>query len=74
MFYLKITTGILGIILLVPVLIISLRIRANLKNNGVRNIKSYVKTNPDLAKKTKVLGYIGSIGFWLLVIALYINS
>jgi len=71
--YLKITIGLLGIILFVLTAMINLRYYVNLKKNGVRNIRMDVKTNPDIARKAKMWGFIGNIGFWLMVLANYIN-
>ena len=72
--YLKITIGLLGIILFVITAIFSLWTYVALKKEGVRNIKVYLKTNPVLARKAKILGYIGNAGFWLMVLACYIKD
>jgi fructose-specific phosphotransferase system IIC component len=72
--YVKIIIGLSGIILFIAGAAINLTTCFKLKKQGVENVFKYVKANPDKVKNAKKWGSIGSIGFWLMVAANYIND
>ncbi len=72
--YLKIAIGLLGIILFILTAVINLLKYLSLKKNGVRNVRMYIKTNPAIARKLKIWGYVGTLGFWMMIIASYMND
>ncbi|WP_183577739.1 hypothetical protein HDF18_10765 [Mucilaginibacter sp. X5P1] len=72
--YLKITLGLLGIILFVAGAIISLAVYFNLKKQGVEHVFKYAKANPDKVKNAKRWSTIGSVGLMLVYAASFIND
>ena len=72
--YLKIIIGLLGIILFITSAVVTLTTYFKLKSQGVENVFKYGKANPDKVKNAKKWGYAGSIGFWLMLAANYINE
>jgi hypothetical protein len=72
--YLKIIIGLSGIILFIAAAAINLTTYFKLKKQGVEHVFKYAKANPDKVKDAKKWGTIGSVGFWLMLAANYIND
>jgi len=72
--YLKIIIGLSGIILFIVGAAVNLTTYFKLKKQGVESVFKYAKANPDKVKNAKKWGSIGSIGFWLMFAANYIND
>jgi len=74
---LKITIGLLGIILFIAGAVVNFLIFLTYlkkKKDGIRNVAIYLKTNPDKKRTAKIGSYIGTIGFWLMIAAMYIKD
>lgn len=72
--HLKIIIGLSGIILFIMGAVVNLIAYFKLKKQGVEYVFKYVKANPDKVKNAKLWGSIGSVGFWLMLAANYIND
>jgi hypothetical protein len=72
--YLKIIIGVSGVILFITGAVVNLIAYFKLKKQGVEYVFKYVKANPDKVKNAKLWGSIGSVGFWLMLAANYIND
>jgi hypothetical protein len=72
--YLKIIIGLSGIILFITGAVVNLVAYFRLKKQGVEYVFKYAKANPDKVKNAKIWGSIGSIGFWVMLVAFYIND
>lgn len=72
--YLKTIIGLSGIILFIAGAVANLAIYFKLKKQGVEHVLKYAKANPDKMKTAKNWGSIGTIGFWLMLGANFIND